>query len=76
MKEVLKLIIYFVLITFIVSVGLWVCGDCIPIYKQLLQTMEMITNYHLTFMDYLKSVFWGEMAGILVYLLKKIVEWL
>ena len=72
MKYFLKMI-FMVVLAIVVSGLLYLSADLIPIYKQLLTTMELITGHHLTFLDYFKSVIGIEFVGVIVYLLKLIV---
>ena len=72
MKYFLKMI-FMVVLAIIVSGLLYLSADLIPIYKQFLTTMELITGHHLTFLDYFKSIIWIEALSYLCYLLKLIV---
>lgn len=70
MKEIFKLVIWFIVITFLSSLILWSAESFIPLFGKLINTIEITTNYDITFCDYLISVFGFEIIGILLALMK------
>ena len=74
MKEIFKLVIWFIVITFLSSLILWSAESFIPLFGKLINTIEITTNYDITFCDYLISVFGFEIIGILLVLMKSITQ--
>ena len=69
MKEIFKALLIMILCMFLTAVLLW-AAESIPLWKQVIQTMEIITGYHLTFKDYVHSSF----AFTVMYLCIKIIK--
>lgn len=63
MKEIFKCIIWFVITTFLLSLILWSAESFIPLFGKIINTIEIITNYDITFFDYLATVFGFELIG-------------
>ena len=74
MKEIFKLVIWFIVTTFLLSVILWCAESFIPLFGKLINTIEIITNYDITFCDYLISMFGGEIIVIILLLMKCATE--
>ena len=74
MKEIFKFVIWFIVTTFLLSVILWSAESFIPLFGKLINTIEIITNYDITFRDYLISVFGGEIIVIILVLMKCATE--
>ena len=74
MKEIFKLVIWFIVTTFLLSLILWSAESFIPLFGKLINTIEITTNYDITFRDYLISVFGFEIIGILLVLMKCATE--
>ena len=74
MKEIFKCIIWFVITTFLLSLILWSAESFIPLFGKLINTIEITTNYDITFYDYLISVFGFEIIGIVLTLMKSITQ--
>lgn len=74
MKEIFKLVIWFIVTTFLLSLILWSAESFIPLFGKLINTIEIITNYDITFCDYLISVFGFEIIAILLVLMKSITQ--
>lgn len=74
MKEIFKLVIWFIVITFLSSLILWSAESFIPLFGKLINTIEIISNYDITFCDYLISVFGFEIIGIVLELMKRISQ--
>lgn len=74
MKEIFKLVIWFIVTTLLLSVILWSAESFIPLFGKLINTIEITTNYDITFCDYLISVFGFEMIGIILVLMKSITQ--
>jgi hypothetical protein len=74
MKEIFKLVIWFIVTTFLLSLILWSAESFIPLFGKLINTIEITTNYDITFCDYLISVFGFEIIGILLVLMKCATE--
>jgi hypothetical protein len=74
MKEIFKSVIWLIVTTFILSVIFWCAESFIPLFGKLINTIEIITNYDITFCDYLISVFGFEMIGIVLVLMKSITQ--
>ena len=65
MKYIFKFIGLMIVAIFISGVCLW-CLEDVPLYHQIIMTMENITGYHLTFLDYLKTAFCTFLICIIV----------
>ncbi len=74
MKEIFKLVIWFIVTTFLLSVILWCAESFIPLFGKLINTIEITTNYDITFCDYLISVFGFEIISIVLVLMKSITQ--
>ena len=74
MKEIFKLVIWFIVTTFLLSLILWSAESFIPLFGKLINTIEITTNYDITFCDYLISVFGFEIIAILLVLMKCATE--
>ena len=74
MKEIFKLVIWFIVTTLLLSVILWSAESFIPLFGKLINTIEIATNYDITFCDYLISVFGFEIIGIILVLMKSITQ--
>lgn len=74
MKEIFKLVIWFIVTTFLLSLILWSAESFIPLFGKLINTIEIATNYDITFCDYLISVFGFEIIGIILVLMKSITQ--
>lgn len=74
MKEIFKLVIWFIVTTFLLSVILWSAESFIPLFGKFINTIEITTNYDITFCDYLISVFGFEIMGIILVLMKCVTE--
>ena len=74
MKEIFKLVIWFIVTTLLLSLILWSAESFIPLFGKLINTIEIITNYDITFCDYLISVFGFEIIGIVLSLMKSITQ--
>lgn len=66
MKYIFKFIGLMITAILIGGVSLW-CLEDVPLYRQIIMTMENITGYHLTFLDYLQTAF----CTFLIYVLVK-----
>lgn len=71
MKYIFKFIGLMIVAIFISGLSLW-CLESVPLYHQIIMTMENITGYHLTFLDYIKTAFFT----FLIYALVKGMEML
>ena len=56
MKYIFKFIGLMIAAILISGISLW-CLEDVPLYHQIIMTMENITGYHLTFLDYLQTAF-------------------
>ena len=65
MKYIFKFIVLIIAAIFISGVSLW-CLQDVPLYHQIIMTMESITGYHLTFLDYLQTAFFTFLILVLV----------
>lgn len=65
MKYIFKFIGLMIAAIFISGFSLW-CLQDVPLYHQIIMTMENITGYHLTFLDYLKTAFCTFLVSVLV----------
>ena len=65
MKYIFKCLVLMITAIFISGVSLW-CLEDVPLYHQIIMTMENITGYHLTFLDYLKTAFFTFLICFLV----------
>lgn len=74
MKEIFKFVIWFIVTTFLLSVILWSAESFIPLFGKLINTIEITTNYDITFCDYLISVFGTEIIAIILVLMKCVTE--
>ena len=74
MKEIFKLVIWFIVTTFLLSVILWCAESFIPLFGKLINAIEITTNYDITFCDYFISVFGTEIIGIVLVLMKCVTE--
>ncbi len=74
MKEIFKLVIWFIVTTFLLSLIFWSAESFIPLFGKVINAIEIITNYDITFCDYLISVFGGEIIVIILVLMKCITE--
>lgn len=74
MKEIFKLVTWFVVITLLLSFIFWGAESFIPLFGKLINTIEIITNYDITFRDYLISVFGFEIIGIVLVVIKSITQ--
>ena len=74
MKEIFKLVVWFTVTTLLLSFILWGAEYFIPLFGKLINTIEITTNYDITFRDYLISVFGFEIIGILLVLMKSITQ--
>lgn len=74
MKEIFKLVIWFIVTTFLLSLILWSAESFIPLFGKLINTIEITTNYDITFCDYLISVFGFEIIAIILVLMKCVTE--
>lgn len=70
MKWIFKFIIWFIVITFISAVTLWCCEDFIPLFGKFIEMIEITTNYDITFLDYVITVFGFELIGVIGSMLK------
>ena len=70
MKWIFKFIIWFIVITFISAVTLWCCEDFIPLFGKFIEMIEITTNYDITFLDYVATVFGFELIGVISWALK------
>lgn len=77
MKYIFKFIGLTIAAILISGISLWALED-VPLYHQIIMTMENITGYHLTFLDYLKTAFFTFLISVLVkgigFLFKIIME--
>ena len=71
MKYIFKFLGLMIAAIFISGVTLWSL-ETVPLYHQIIMTMENITGYHLTFLDYLKTAF----CTFLIYIIVKGIEML
>lgn len=76
MKEIFKLVVWFIVITFLSSLILWSAEYFIPLFGKLINTIEITTNYDITFCDYLVSVFGLEIIGIVLTLIKALSKYI
>ncbi len=74
MKEIFKLVIWFIVTTFLLSLIFWSAESFIPLFGKLINTIEITTNYDITFCDYLISVFGFEIIAIILVLMKCVTE--
>lgn len=74
MKEIFKLVIWFIITTFLLSLILWSAESFIPLFGKVINAIEIITNYDITFCDYLIGVFGFEIIGIVLVLMKSITK--
>ena len=65
MKYIFKFIGLTIAAILISGISLW-CLEDVPLYHQIIMTMENITGYHLTLLDYLKKAFCTFLIFILV----------
>ena len=65
MKYIFKFLVLMIVAIFISGVSLW-CLEDVPLYHQIIMTMENITGHHLTFLDYLKTAFCTFLIWIIV----------
>lgn len=70
MKEIFKLVIWFIVITFISALTLWACEDFIPLFGKFIEMIEITTNYDITFLDYVATVFGFELIAVIGNMLK------
>lgn len=70
MKWFFKFIIWFIVITFASAIGLWCCEDFIPLFGKFIEMIEITTNYDITFLDYVATVFGFELIGVISWALK------
>lgn len=74
MKEIFKLVIWFIVTTFLLSLIFWSAESFIPLFGKLINTIEITTNYDITFCDYLISVFGFEIIAIILVLMKCVTQ--
>lgn len=74
MKEIFKLVTWFVVITLLLSFVFWGAESFIPLFGKFINTIEITTNYDITFRDYLISVFGFEIIGIVLVVIKSITQ--
>ena len=74
MKEIFKFVIWFIVTTFLLSLIFWSAESFIPLFGKVINTIEIITNYDITFCDYLISVFGFEIIGIILVVMKSITQ--
>ena len=65
MKYIFKFIVLMIVAILISGISLW-CLESVPLYHQIIMTMENITGYHLTFLDYIKTAFFTSLVSVLV----------
>ena len=65
MKFILKSFALCAIAIFISAVMLW-CLSEVPLWRQIIKTMEITTGYHLTFLDYLKTSALTSLACVTV----------
>lgn len=70
MKWFFKFIIWFIVLTFISAISLWGCEDFIPLFGKFIEMIEITTNYDITFLDYLITVFGFELIAVISWGLK------
>ncbi len=70
MNGIFKLVTWFVVTTLLLSLILLGAETFIPLFGKLINTIEISTNYNITFCDYLISVFGFEIIGVISWALK------
>ena len=70
MKWIFKFIIWVIVITFISALTLWSCEDFIPLFGKFIEMIEITTNYDITFLDYVITVFGFELIVVIGGMLK------
>lgn len=74
MNGIFKLVIWFAVTTLLLSFTLLGAETFIPLFGKLINTIEITTNYDITFCDYLISVFGFEIIGIILAVVKSISQ--
>lgn len=70
MKEIFKFVIWVIVITFLLSLVLWSAESFIPLFGKFIEMIEITTNYDITFLDYVATVFGFELIGVIGNMLK------
>jgi hypothetical protein len=70
MKEIFKFVIWVIVITFLLSLVLWSAESFIPLFGKFIEMIEITTNYDITFLDYVATVFGFELIGVIINMLK------
>ena len=73
MKDILKVLLIIIICIFVNACVLW-AAESIPLFRQIIKTMEITTGYHLTFIDYLKTSGYMFLVVVLVKIMKMIIE--
>ena len=73
MKYIFKFIGLTIVAILISGISLW-CLEDVPLYHQIIMTMENITGYHLTFLDYLQTAFCTFLIFVIVKGMKLIFK--
>ena len=70
MKEIIKFIIWFIVMAFVSAITLLCCEKCITLFGKFIEMIEITTNYDITFLDYLITVVGFEIVGVISWALK------
>ena len=73
MKYILKALLIIAVCIFVNACVLW-AAESVPLFRQIIKTMEITTGYHLTFIDYLKTSGYMFLIVVLVGIIKMIIE--
>ncbi len=73
MKDILKILLIIVVCIFVSACVLW-ASKSIPLFRQMIKTMEITTGYHLTFIDYLKTSGYMFLVVVLIGIIKMIIK--
>ena len=70
MKYILKFLVWFICVTVLGSLLMWFTFNCVPLFTQFIKAVEISTDYHFTYTDYLLSAILLEIIGIITSQLK------
>jgi len=73
MKDIFKVLLIIIICIFVNACVLW-ASESIPLFRQIIKTMEITTGYHLTFIDYLKTSGYMFLVAALVGLIKMVIK--